>query len=65
MSNDVIKKERTLISKYVTTKVEFFSFGEILCCCDKKKFTVIHTKVHFEENGQKTPDFEDFFFEIV
>jgi hypothetical protein len=61
VSNDVIKKERTLISKYVTTKVEFFSFGEILCC-DKRK---IHTKVLFEENGQKTPDFEELFFEIV
>jgi hypothetical protein len=26
---------------------------------------MIHTKVLFEENGQKTPDFEDYFFEIV
>lgn len=30
-----------------------------------KKFTMVHTKVLFEENGPKTLDFEDFFFEIV
>ncbi len=52
MSNDVIK-EGTLVSIYVTTKVVFFSFGEFFSCCDKKKFTGIHTKVLFEENGKK------------
>jgi hypothetical protein len=30
-----------------------------------KKIIVVHTKVLFEENGQKTLNFEELFFEIV
>jgi hypothetical protein len=36
---------------------------------DKNKINVTHTKVlfekKFEKKGQKSPNFEDFFFEII
>ncbi len=43
----------------------FFSFGETLHRCEKNQTNVIHTKVFFEKNGPKTPDFEEYLFEIV
>lgn len=39
-----------------------FSFGEILHHGDNNKTNVTYTKVFFEKNGKKLPNFEELFF---